>query len=115
MDGVARRVADRAQGQDRQAVEVNQDELAELLKQTLSTHTFAHTTPTRDALVTALWPQLAEVWREGRAAGLQNWLAPNPYEPGPVDPLDRLCECNHRMGDHNQGRCRSRQQLSPRD
>jgi len=52
-----------------------------------------------------LWPILAEVWREGRAAGLNNWLAPNPYEPWPIDPLDRLCECNHRMGDHNQGRC----------
>jgi len=44
---------------------VNRDELAELLKQTLSTHTFADTTPTRDALVAALWPVLAEVWDEG--------------------------------------------------
>ena len=56
-------------------------------------------------LANAIWLQFAEVWREGRAAGIQNWLAPNPYEPWPVDPLDRLCECNHRMGDHHQGRC----------
>jgi len=79
---------------------VNQAELEELVLDRLGTLD-------NDAmrLVAAIWEQFAEVWREGRAASLNNWLAPNPYEPWPVDPLDRLCECNHRMGDHDQGRC----------
>ena len=76
---------------------MTKDELAELVLAKLGT-----LDNDALALVDAFWEQLAQAWQLGYVDHRDNWLAPNPYmDWPPPDPLEMLCECNHRRGDHD--------------